>query len=157
MQTPGLRTFSFQSAPTYSLCGLKLDRRAFLSRLGHIYRCPSLSNCMSHLFRRSKLYLKNYLDWSEVVFFQHKSQVFHNPSLVCASLGLHARKTRPTQSYLRCSPRAAQEEVSAVQEGWQLLYFCLKRGYLQEPAGTGNKSSLCTFAPKNKATMDLLP
>ena len=42
-----------------------------------------------------------------------------------------------------------------MQEGWQLLYFCLKQGCLQEPAGKGNKHSLSAAAPKNKATTDL--
>lgn len=81
----------------------------------------------------------------------------HADFLVCVSLGLCARKARPTRSYLHCSLSAAQEEISAVPEGWQPVHFCLKWGHLQDSAGKGNKHSLSTIAPKNKATMGLLP
>lgn len=44
-----------------------------------------------------------------------------------------------------------------MQEGWRLGDLRLERGHLREPAGKGDKHSLGTAAPKNKATRALLP
>lgn len=90
MEDPGLGAVSSKA----SLLAHYTDRSwtgQHLSQVsGTLTQCPCLSHCTSHLFRRRKVYVKNYYDWSEVVLFQQQTLTL--PGL-CV-LGASGRKNK---------------------------------------------------------------